>query len=65
MPNVESITCLVCGADVDIDSMTGIDDIITCNECEAELRVVDLDPLTVEVENSFGSTDDEEIATVP
>ena len=63
MPDSESISCPVCGADVDVDSFLGIDDSVTCNECEAALRIVDLDPLTVEVESTSAGSEDDEVAT--
>jgi len=43
------VNCPVCGAEIDIEE-DELDegDVLTCDECPAELRVVGVDPLELE-----------------
>ena len=44
-----SVECLECGGIVQVDQNVMLGEIVECIECSAELVIVSLDPLTVEI----------------
>jgi alpha-aminoadipate/glutamate carrier protein LysW len=44
-----SVECLECGGIVQVDENVMLGEIVECIECSAELEIVSLDPLTVEI----------------
>ena len=58
--------CGVCGGDILIDGDCEEDDVVYCNDCEAEYRIRSLDPLRLvplddvnEAEDGYGEEDDD------
>ena len=58
--------CGVCGGDILIDADCDEDDVVYCNDCEAEYRIRSLDPLRLvplddvgEPEENYGDEDDD------
>lgn len=41
------IECITCGAELNIKTGTVLNEIIICNDCGAELEVVNLNPLKI------------------
>ena len=55
---MNNITCLECGAVIEVESSVIIGEIIECPDCGVELEVVSVNPVTVapapEVEEDWG-----------
>jgi alpha-aminoadipate carrier protein LysW len=57
------ITCPVCDAEIDVeDEEVDEGDVITCDECGADLRVTGVDPLDVEPLEEEEEEEDEDDA---
>jgi len=39
--------CITCGAELNIKEDIGLNEIITCNDCGAELEIVGINPLKI------------------
>ena len=59
--------CAVCGGDILIDGDCEEEDVVYCNDCEAEYRIRSLDPLRLvplddvgEGEENYGEEDDDD-----
>lgn len=52
------VTCLECEGSIDVATDLKVNEIIECRECQSELEVLTLDPVTValapEVEEDWG-----------
>ncbi len=46
---MNTITCLECGAAIEVEGSVIIGEIIECPDCGVELEVVDINPVTVEL----------------
>jgi lysine biosynthesis protein LysW len=57
---VPTTICPECEADVHVDTDTDKGDIVECDDCGAELEVVGLDPIELDlVEDDYFDEDDE------
>jgi len=57
--------CTVCGGDIIVDDYCEEDDIVYCNDCEAEYLIRSLDPIRLQlfdddIDTEPDDTDDEE-----
>jgi alpha-aminoadipate/glutamate carrier protein LysW len=57
--------CTVCGGDIIVDNYCEEDDIVYCNDCEAEYLIRSLDPIRLQlfdddIDTDPDDTDDEE-----
>ena len=55
--------CPECGSEIHVSSDVEVGDYVTCPECDAELNVIELDPLEFEVaefEEGYEEDEDEE-----
>jgi alpha-aminoadipate carrier protein LysW len=48
MAREKKIKCPECGANVDLESYLDIGDTTVCSRCDAELRIIEVDPPQVE-----------------
>jgi len=46
---MNEITCLECGATIEVESNTIVGEILECPDCGVELEVVGINPVTVEL----------------
>ncbi len=53
-------TCPECEAEVHVDTDAEKNDVITCEECGADLEVVGLDPVELDIFEDESYDDDEE-----
>lgn len=55
-----TITCLECGANVQLEQIIDLHDVVTCKQCGTDLEIVGLDPVEVEiVEEDYDDDDDD------
>ncbi len=56
-----TVECEICGGDVIIDDYVEEDDIVYCNDCEAEYLIDSFSPLKLELlEDDYDEVDDDE-----
>ncbi len=53
-------TCPECDADVHVDTDADKSDVVSCEECGAELEIVGLDPVELDIVEETDFDDDEE-----
>lgn len=53
-------TCPECEADVHVDTDADKSDVVSCEECGAELEIVGLDPVELDIVEETDLDDDEE-----
>ena len=53
-------TCPECDADVHVDTDADKSDVVSCEECGAELEIVGLDPVELDIVEEADIDDDEE-----
>ncbi|WP_448872503.1 hypothetical protein [Desulfobulbus propionicus] len=52
--------CIVCGGDIIIDGFCEEDDVVYCNDCEAEYLIRSLDPIRLKLLSEEDNDSDED-----
>ena len=58
--DVQVEECTVCGGDIIIDGFCEEDDVVYCNDCEAEYLIRSLDPIRLKLLDEEDSDSDED-----